>query len=76
MRGCSRCEEFERLMEEAAREHWDVIHRYREALASEQDHPAVEDLLRSSKAAMDQAELRYHEHLATAHHTIQPRQKL
>jgi len=67
MRGCSRCEEFERLMEEAAREHWDVIHRYREALASEQDRPAGDDLLRSSKAAMDEAEQRYHEHLATAH---------
>ena len=67
MRGCSRCEEFERLMEEAAREHWDIIHRYREALASEQDRPAAEDLLRSSKAAMDEAEQRYHEHLAAAH---------
>ena len=54
-------------MEEAAREHWDVIHRYREALASEQDRPAGEDLLRSSKAAMDEAEQRYHAHLATAH---------
>ena len=46
MRGCSRCEEFERLMEEAAREHWDVIHRYRQALDSEQQRPAAEDLLR------------------------------
>jgi hypothetical protein len=54
-------------MEEAARAHWDVIHRYREALASEQDRPAAEDLLRESKAAMDEAEQRYHEHLATAH---------
>ena len=56
MRGCNQCEEFERLMEEAAREHWDVIHRYREALASEQDRPAAEDLLRASKSAKDQAE--------------------
>ena len=54
-------------MEEAAREHWDVIHRYREALDSETDRPAAEDLLRSSKAAMDEAEQRYQEHLATAH---------
>ncbi len=54
-------------MEEAAREHWDIIHRYREAIASEQDRPAAEDLLCSSKAAMDQAEQRYHAHLATAH---------
>ena len=70
MRGCSRCEEFERLMEEAAREHWDVIHRYREALASETDRPlgpAAEDLLRSSKAAMDEAEQRYNEHLGHPH---------
>jgi hypothetical protein len=69
MRGCNQCEEFERLMEEAAREHWDVIHRYREALDSEQDRPAAEDLLRASKSAKDQAEQRYREHLATAHCT-------
>ena len=56
MRGCNQCEEFERLMEEAAREHWDVIHRYREALDSEQGRPAAEDLLRASKSAKDQAE--------------------
>ena len=62
-----RCEEFERVMVEAAREHWDIIHRYREALASEQDRPAAEDLLRTSKAAMGEAEQRYHAHLATAH---------
>ena len=63
-------------MEEAAREHWDVIHRYREALDSETDRPAAEDLLRESKAAMDEAEQRYHKHLATAHHTSPSAQKL
>jgi len=63
-------------MEEAAREHWDVIHRYREALDSERDRPPAEDLLRASKAAMDEAEQRYHEHLATAHHTSPSGQKL
>ena len=54
-------------MEEAAREHWEVIHRYREAMDSEHQRPAAEALLRKSKAAMDEAELRYHEHLAAAH---------
>jgi hypothetical protein len=54
-------------MEEAAREHWDVIHRYREALDSESDLPT--DVLRASKAAMDEARKRYQEHLTTAHHT-------
>ena len=63
-------------MEEAAREHWEVIHRYRETLDSEQDRPAAEDLLRTSKVAMDDAELRYHEHLASAHGTSPSGHKL
>ena len=44
MRGCSRCED-ERLIEEAAREHWDVNHRYREALDSEQQRQQTFDLI-------------------------------
>jgi len=38
------------------------IGKSREALDSESDRPAAEEVLRASKAAMDEAEQSYHDH--------------
>jgi hypothetical protein len=67
MRGCNRCAELEQLLERTALEHWNVIHRYRGVPKTEKDPALVEQMLRDTKTAMDDAKALYDQHLAEAH---------
>ncbi|HUJ22596.1 MAG TPA: hypothetical protein VLX58_13785 [Bryobacteraceae bacterium] len=67
MRGCARCAEIEQLLEKTAREHWDMIHRHRGTEDSALEPASVAQTLRASKAALDQAQELYSQHLAAAH---------
>jgi hypothetical protein len=66
MRACSRCNEIEQLLERTAREHWNVIHHYR-GTSQEVDRDTVARLLAATKAAMDEAQELYNQHLAESH---------
>ena len=64
MHGCAQCAELEALLEKTAVEYWNVIHKYRGAPESEKDPSAVTQLMSAAKAAMDNAQQLYNEHLA------------
>lgn len=70
MRTCSRCDEIEQLLERTAREHWNVIHHYREG--QDVDRETIARLLAATKAAMDEAQELYNQHLAEAHPKAKP----
>lgn len=66
MHNCNRCNEIEQLLERTAREHWNVIHHYR-GQSQEIDRDTVARLLTETKAAMDEAQNLYNQHLAEVH---------
>lgn len=66
MRGCATCAEIEQLLEKTADDHWNA--RLRRSGEVESGQVAmVEQLLRTTKAAMDEALERYKRHRETAH---------
>jgi hypothetical protein len=65
MRVCATCAEMEQLLERAAADHWNVLHRCGE-VESEQA-ATVEQLLLTTKAALDEAREQYKSHLETVH---------
>ena len=67
MQNCSACAQLEQMLESTAKEHWNVIHKYRSADPSVRDSSGVEQLLAQTKAAIDEAQRRYEEHLALSH---------
>ena len=67
MRGCHRCAEMEKRLEQAALEHWNAIHQSQSTGSHEQDAEAMVRLIATTKAAMDEAQKLYDGHLATAH---------
>lgn len=71
MRACSRCNEIEQLLERTAREHWNVIHHYR-GKSQEIDRDTIARLLDATKAAMDEAQELYNQHLVEAHPQAKP----
>lgn len=71
MPACSRCNEIEHLLERTAREHWNVIHHYR-GKNQDIDRDTIDRLLAATKAAMDEAQEIYNQHLADAHPKAKP----
>lgn len=67
MRGCHRCTEIEQLLERTASEHWNAIHRYQGVTNPGKDPDTVARILAGTKAAMDQAQALYDQHLAAEH---------
>jgi hypothetical protein len=66
MRACDRCNEIEQLLERTAREHWNVIHHYR-GKSQDIERDIVARLLTATKAAMDEAQELYNQHVAEVH---------
>ena len=63
MQGCSRCSELEKRLEQAALEHWNAIHQ-----AQGSPNPdAIARMIAETKAAMDEAQASYDEHVASTH---------
>ena len=67
MRGCATCAELEQVLEQTALEYWNVIHKHRANKASEREPAEVTILLARAKAAMDDVQKTYNEHLTVAH---------
>ena len=63
MQGCDRCAEMEKRLERAALEHWNAIHQAQASLNPD----AIAQMIAETKAAMDEAQALYDEHVASAH---------
>lgn len=67
MSGCSICIENERLLRQAALEHWAAVRRYRAALEYSNDLSAAEKAMHAAQAKLNQAEASCRHHLDLMH---------